>query len=246
MPGGEVIWHFLAGVAVGAGLLKALSSRHQGERDGSLIAPPESIAGATPSNSADHVYKKDRKLRAKLGLDDVYNAVEDAKRRAYELGLPDMMARLAPEVRFWPSWIERNPAGYRDQLLELVRSAETVEDGSDPRRRGEAINVVRLDVAGEAIEIFFRDYRVYLEGIAPCDARFADAELIWNGERVLSVQVSWDVENNARNLPLGVNVFVEGPWIEILRTLDQRYEAMRRQQNRLGRGASDSRPAAAS
>jgi hypothetical protein len=202
------MWEFIAGIAVGIVLAKVFRTLSRASRVQDTSAQPRGNDNSSTSNPVDEIYSK----------------AEERRARAKELGLPELMAKLVPDIRHWPSWIEDRL--WRPRLLRVVRSAENIDDH------------VRLDVDGDLVELSFKD-RCFTTPDGEYN-HHADADLFWQGQRVLSVSMSADEEYGAEVWrPFQIGAFVEGPWVDVLKRIDQKHEASNREEDRLKREAPE-------
>jgi hypothetical protein len=140
----------------------------------------------------------------------IYEAVEALRKRANELGLPELVARLVPSMAVWPEWFETR----RNYVHRVAQSIEKIGDR------------IRIDLDGQLIEFCFKTRTVDFPDNRL--GRYATAEVFWNGKRAFSLSMSgrehyyhveWLVDR--------VDAFIEGPWVEILFALDRKLGEMK-------------------
>jgi hypothetical protein len=145
----------------------------------------------------------------------IYDEVERKKKKAWEAKIPQLVTNLYFEhIKYYPTYIKHN----RDWVCSLITDA------------------VKLNENTTKITLNNNDYLFTLidEGIFEHSV-FERLVLFFNNKKLLELTLSVEVDYDIYRRPLDIKAFVEGEWINDLKTLEQKINLEKEERKRRDR-----------
>jgi hypothetical protein len=142
----------------------------------------------------------------------IHTLVKERVELAKGLGIPGLLAKLAPEVASWETWLHDKA----EEAHQIIRSIQKVGEKT------------RVDLIGEILDFVFASH--FTELPDGNTYHFAQADIIWQDKRVFGLFMSETAsEGHVAGAwrPFEVNAFVDGPWVQVFLRFAQRLEALR-------------------